>query len=35
MVTGSFCGFFPAEPDRPVTAEFVGFGSAEATFATK
>jgi 2-keto-4-pentenoate hydratase len=35
LVTGSFCGFFPAEPDRPVTAEFVGFGSAEATFVTK
>ncbi len=35
LVTGSFCGFFPAQPDEPVTAEFVGFGSAEATFASK
>jgi 2-keto-4-pentenoate hydratase len=32
MVTGSFSGFFEVEPDQPVTAEFVGFGSAEATF---
>jgi 2-keto-4-pentenoate hydratase len=35
LVTGSFCGFFPAQPDQPVTAEFVGFGSAEATFVSK
>ena len=28
--TGSFTGFFEVEPDRPVTAEFVGFGTAEA-----
>lgn len=34
MVTGSFSGFFEVEPDDPVTAEFVGFGSAEATFTT-
>jgi 2-keto-4-pentenoate hydratase len=32
MVTGSFSGFFEVEPEEPVTAEFVGFGSAEATF---
>ena len=32
MVTGSFSGFFEVEPDEPVTADFVGFGSAEATF---
>jgi 2-keto-4-pentenoate hydratase len=32
MVTGSFSGFFEVEPDDPVTVEFVGFGSAEATF---
>ena len=35
MVTGSFCGFFEAQPDEPVTAEFVGFGTAEATFASE
>lgn len=32
LVTGSFAGFYEVEPDEPVTAEFVGFGSAEATF---
>jgi 2-keto-4-pentenoate hydratase len=34
LVTGSFCGFFEVDPDEPVTAEFVGFGTAEATFAS-
>jgi 2-keto-4-pentenoate hydratase len=34
LVTGSFSGFFEVEPDEPVTAEFVGFGSAEATFSS-
>jgi 2-keto-4-pentenoate hydratase len=34
LVTGSFCGFFEVAPDEPVTAEFEGFGSAEATFVT-
>lgn len=34
MVTGSFSGFFEVAPDVPVTAEFEGFGSAEATFAS-
>jgi 2-keto-4-pentenoate hydratase len=32
LATGSFSGFFPVAPDRPVTVEFQGFGSAEATF---
>ena len=32
LVTGSFSGFFEVEPDEPVTADFVGFGTAEATF---
>jgi 2-keto-4-pentenoate hydratase len=32
MVTGSFSGFFEVATDEPVTAEFAGFGSAEATF---
>jgi 2-keto-4-pentenoate hydratase len=32
MVTGSFTGFFAAPAGEAVTAEFVGFGSAEATF---
>jgi 2-keto-4-pentenoate hydratase len=32
LVTGSFSGFFEVAADEPVTAEFVGFGSAEATF---
>jgi 2-keto-4-pentenoate hydratase len=35
LVTGSFSGFFEVEPDEPVTAEFVGFGSAVATFASR
>ena len=35
LVTGSFSGFFEVAPDEPVTAEFVGFGSAEATFVSK
>lgn len=34
LVTGSFSGFFEVEPDEPVTAEFAGFGSAEATFSS-
>jgi len=34
LVTGSFSGFFEVAADEPVTAEFVGFGSAEATFVT-
>jgi 2-keto-4-pentenoate hydratase len=34
LVTGSFTGFFQVEPEEPVTAEFVGFGTAEATYAT-
>ncbi len=33
LVTGSFAGFFHVEPEEPVTAEFVGFGAAEATYA--
>ncbi len=32
MVTGSFSGYFEVAADEPVTAEFEGFGSAEATF---
>ena len=32
LATGSFSGFFPVAADRPVTVEFKGFGSAEATF---
>lgn len=35
MVTGSFSGYFEVKPDEKVTAEFVGFGSAEGTFASK
>ena len=35
LVTGSFSGFFEVEADQPVTAEFVGFGSAEATFSSR
>jgi 2-keto-4-pentenoate hydratase len=35
MVTGSFSGFFEVEPDVPVTAEFEGFGVAQATFASR
>jgi 2-keto-4-pentenoate hydratase len=34
LVTGSFSGFFEAVPDLPVTAEFDGLGSAQATFTT-
>lgn len=34
LVTGSFTGFFEVEADEPVTAEFEGFGTAEATFAS-
>lgn len=34
LVTGSFSGFFEVGPDEPVTVEFEGFGSAEATFAS-
>jgi 2-keto-4-pentenoate hydratase len=33
LVTGSFTGYFHVEPEDPVTAEFIGFGEAEATFA--
>ena len=32
VATGSFSGFFLAEPDLPIVAEFAGFGSVEATF---
>lgn len=35
LVTGSFSGFFEVEPDVPVTAEFEGFGIAQATFASR
>ena len=35
LVTGSFSGFFEVPADEPVTVEFVGFGSAEATFSTR
>ena len=35
MVTGSFSGFFEVKADEPVTAEFVGFGTAQATFASQ
>jgi len=34
LVTGSFSGFFEVAADEPVTVEFVGFGTAEATFGT-
>ena len=34
LVTGSFSGFFEVPADDPVTVEFVGFGTAEATFTT-
>jgi 2-keto-4-pentenoate hydratase len=34
LVTGSFSGFFEVEADERVTVDFVGFGQAEATFAT-
>jgi 2-keto-4-pentenoate hydratase len=34
LATGSFSGFFPVAADRPVTVEFKGFGSAEATFSS-
>ena len=35
LVTGSFSGFFEVEPEVPVTAEFEGFGVAQATFASR
>jgi 2-keto-4-pentenoate hydratase len=35
LVTGSFSGFFEVEPDVPVTADFEGFGTAQATFASR
>ncbi len=35
LVTGSFSGFFEVEPDVPVTAEFEGFGVAQATFVSR
>jgi 2-keto-4-pentenoate hydratase len=34
LVTGSFSGFFEVQADEPVTVDFVGFGRAEATFAS-
>jgi hypothetical protein len=34
LVTGSFSGFFEVEADEPVSVEFVGFGTAQATFST-
>jgi 2-keto-4-pentenoate hydratase len=34
LVTGSFSGFFEVAADEPVTVEFVGFGTAQATFTT-
>jgi 2-keto-4-pentenoate hydratase len=34
LATGSFSGFFPVVVDRPVTVDFKGFGSAEATFSS-
>ncbi len=35
LATGSFSGFFPVAADRPVTVDFKGFGSAEATFSSR
>jgi len=35
LVTGSFTGFFPVQADEPVTAEFVGFGSVQATYSSR
>lgn len=35
VATGSFSGFFKVEPDQPVTVEFAGFGTAQATFCSK
>jgi 2-keto-4-pentenoate hydratase len=32
VATGSFSGFFRAEPDQPIVAEFHGFGTVTATF---
>jgi 2-keto-4-pentenoate hydratase len=34
VATGSFSGFLQVEKDRPVTAEFVGFGSVTGTFSS-
>jgi 2-keto-4-pentenoate hydratase len=31
IVTGSFTGFHSVELDKPVTGEFEGFGTMEAT----
>jgi 2-keto-4-pentenoate hydratase len=31
VLTGSFTGYHPVEPDRPVNGEFEGFGTMEAT----
>jgi 2-keto-4-pentenoate hydratase len=31
IVTGSFTGYHPVEPDRPVTGEFEGFGTMQVT----
>lgn len=35
LVTGSFTGFYEVEPDQLVTAEFDGFGSAQAKFPSR
>ena len=32
VVTGSFTGFHPVEPEVPVVCQFEDFGTAEATF---
>ncbi|HET6235634.1 MAG TPA: hypothetical protein VFE41_11835 [Acetobacteraceae bacterium] len=34
LATGSFSGFFQVAADVPVTVEFNGFGTAEATFSS-
>jgi 2-keto-4-pentenoate hydratase len=35
VATGSFTGFFEVEADTPISAEFVGFGTAEATIVSR
>jgi 2-keto-4-pentenoate hydratase len=35
LATGSFSGFFQVSADVPVTVDFAGFGSAEATFSSR
>ncbi len=35
VATGSFSGFFLAEADKPIVAEFTGFGTAQAIFASR